>query len=226
MKILGIETSSPVFSIVLADNDRTVFEIRKDRRASGSNRDAGLFDDLRNMAGHHECRQAQAIAISIGPGLFTSLRVGLSLAKALAIAWSKPVVAVNTLDMLGISSAVIAGPVLALIDAHHNELYAARYESGKLIGGYRLTTPQELVAMISGKVTAVGSGVHRLEKYVNEWITVDHAASESFRPDAARLIEIARPRAERQQYEDIEYLEPFYLKRTDAERNRNKTDEI
>ncbi|OGC39062.1 tRNA (adenosine(37)-N6)-threonylcarbamoyltransferase complex dimerization subunit type 1 TsaB [candidate division WOR-3 bacterium RBG_13_43_14] len=226
MKIIGIETSSPVFSIALADDNTMIFEIRRGRRIFGPNRDAGLFDDVRDMLKHYEQSQISAIAISIGPGLFTSLRVGLSLAKGLAISWKKPVVAVNTLDLLGTASSVIPGPLMAVIDAHHNELYAASYKAGSRISDYRLITPEALINTLSGKWTAIGSGSALLAKYHFEGVDINYIESESFLPNAAKVIEIARPRIEQQQYERIDDLEPFYLKRTDAERNRNKTNEI
>lgn len=224
--ILGIETSSPVFSLALADENQVVYEVRKDRRVYGPSRDAGLFEDLRDILAKYGPNQIQAVAVSIGPGLFTSLRVGLSLVKGLAISWEKPVIAVNTLDVLGTASNIIAGSLMAVIDARHNELYAASYDAGRRTSDYQLITPEELIRRMNGRWTAVGSGVDLLFKYQPDKTAIDYAGVELSLPSAVKVIELARPRVVRQHYEKIEELEPFYLKRTDAERNRNKAHEV
>ncbi len=84
MKILGIETSSPLFSLCINEDGTILYEIRKNRLADEKRRDAQFFTEAKRLIDYFGRDNIGAIAISIGPGMFTSLRVGLGLAKDLS----------------------------------------------------------------------------------------------------------------------------------------------
>lgn len=221
MKILGIETSSPIFSLCLNDDEEVMHEFRQHREFEGQ-RDAGIFVEAKRLIDSLAGEGIEAIAISIGPGMFTSLRVGLGLAKGLALANSTPVVAVNTLDVVGIEPSRDAVRVLAVINAYRGEIYAAFYENGKRMGDYLLTTPDALIKSIEGRVLVIGPGCDLLKKLDLDTSGLNVMNDDHYLPSATKVVSLALPRIRQGDFDDIEFLEPYYIKRTDAERRYDK----
>ena len=223
MKILGIETSSSIFSLCLNDDENVLHEFRKQREFEG-HRDAMIFDEAKHLMDSPQGQNIAAIAISNGPGMFTSLRVGLSLAKGISLVKNIPVVAVNTLDVIGVEPSRSISPLVVVINAYRNEIYAAHYETGKRVGDYLLTTPVALAKSIRDGTFVIGPGCELLEKVgkVNGKIIKD----DQHLPSARKAVSQALPRIRQGDFDDIEFLEPFYIKRTDAERRHDKSNAV
>lgn len=225
MKILGIETSSTIFSLSVHEDKRLLCEIKRSRQSHSGSRDAGLFTEARQLIDEFDKGEITALAVSIGPGMFTSLRVGLSLAKGLALAKGIPMVAVNTLDVIGIPLSFTKEPVIAVINAFHQEIYAAVYEWGKRTSAYKLTTPDMVLDHFEGSAIIAGSGVDVFRKKglaINSEKLI-FLEEDFVLPSAVKVVSIALPRIKAKEFDDVEVLEPFYIKKTDAERNYNKT---
>lgn len=233
MKILGIETSSPLFSICLNEDARLLYEIRRERSAETDSRDGHLLVEAQRLLKCLNKERLDAIAISIGPGMFTSLRVGLSLAKGLALTKNIGIVGVNTLDVIGAFFLFLEQPVLAVINAYHGEIYAARYEQGRRVSDYLLTTPAEIIKVLKGqtmsiegknKVFIAGPGIEVFKnlkvRFHNN--NLDFINADFLLPSASRVVNLALSRITSGDFDDAEMLEPFYIKKTDAERNYNK----
>lgn len=221
MKYLGIDTSGDIFSLCLCEDDRLLIEVRKNRAAEPGVRDARFFAEAREMIRRPGMESLDAVAVSVGPGMFTSLRVGISLAKALALAWSVPVVGVNTLDLIGRSPIFGGDRILAVINAFQGDLYAALYERRRRRSGYLAVPALVLAKRFSGPLIVAGPGAGLVKKLrlpgTGRWTFID---DESVWPSARRVIQAAEPRIRRKTYDDADLLEPFYVKKTDAERNR------
>ncbi len=197
--------------------------VKKSRLHDETSRDGKFFEEAEHLLGRETDIHLDAIAVAVGPGMFTSLRVGLSLAKGLALARGIPVVGVNTLDVIGVQFSFLNKPVLAVINAFHDEIYAALYKSGERVTDYTLTSPRGLGNMLQQNTIIVGSGIDVIRKHEVSYGCDYHLVDdESFFPDAARVVRSARLRIQNGQYDDPDTLEPFYLKQTDAERNYNK----
>jgi tRNA threonylcarbamoyladenosine biosynthesis protein TsaB len=228
LKILGIETSSRTFSLALSSDADLLYELRQDRQTYGGSRDAGLFTSTKELFTRFELSDVDAIALSIGPGMFTSLRVGLSLAKGLALAHAIPVVSVNTLDIIGIPLSFTDLPVTAVINAFHKEIYTATYKHGSLVRDHELTTPELLLERIGERTILAGPGIDALSNVRRR--AADDALiflTEDFTlPSAAKTIRLAIPMVRAKKYDDIETLEPYYIKKTDAQRNYHKKNEL
>lgn len=197
--------------------------VKKSRLHDETSRDGKFFQVAEHLLRTETDICLDAIAVAVGPGMFTSLRVGLSLAKGLALARGVPVVGVNTLDVIGLQFSFIDTPVLAVINAFHDEIYAALYKSGERTTDYTLTTPRGLGDMLQQKTIIVGSGIDVIRKHeVSYGCDYPFVDDKSFYPDAARVVRSARLRIQNCQYDNPDTLEPFYLKQTDAERNYNK----
>ncbi len=224
MKILGIETSSSLFSLCVNEDEKTIYEIRKNRLIDMKSRDAQFFTEAKKLIEYFRPDRIGALAISIGPGMFTSLRIGLSLAKGLAFVQNIPIVAVNTLDVIGLSMSFSHYPILAVINAYHQEIYAALYKNGKRLTEYLLTTPEEVKKFLKDKTMVVGTGIEvfKRKKSILKTENLYFVGDDFLLPNAAKVVKIALPRIQAGTFVDPEVLEPFYIKKTDAERNYNK----
>lgn len=225
MKILGIETSSPVFSLCLSNDDKVVHEFSRQREFEG-HKDGLIFEEAKRLLDSMSGERIDAIAVSIGPGMFTSLRVGLSLAKGFAIVNGTPVVAVNTLDVIGVKQSCLVSPLVAVINAYRGEIYAAFYENGVRTSDYLLTTPAELTGMIKVRTHAAGPGTDLLQAGGVDGQKLGIVGGDQYLPSASAVVAIAWPRIQRGDFDDIAVLEPCYIKKTDAERKYDKSDAV
>ncbi|MDR1401135.1 MAG: tRNA (adenosine(37)-N6)-threonylcarbamoyltransferase complex dimerization subunit type 1 TsaB [Endomicrobium sp.] len=123
MKILAIETSGKTFSLAINECGRNVASFYYDCGNAHSEMIIPamerLLKDTRNT-----CQDIDKFAVSIGPGSFTGIRVGITMAKTFAQALNKPIVAVDTLSILEKSSIKIKGTkIISAVDALRNEVY-------------------------------------------------------------------------------------------------------
>lgn len=127
MILLGVETATAVCGIALVEGGTVLAEKWVEERFAHAEKIFGLLDDVLGTA-HERLRDVQGIAVSIGPGSFTGLRIGLSVVKGLHLATGVPVVAVPTLWPLAQNAerearAMGAGSILAVLDARRGEVY-------------------------------------------------------------------------------------------------------
>lgn len=131
--ILGLETATSICSVGIADNEKVIAEIRFDIKNVHAEVLSASIEQLLRLSGI-ALKNIEAFAVSIGPGSFTGLRIGLATAKGLAFASGKPLVAVGTLlaqagasNQWPVNSAQWS--VVAVMKARAGEVYAARFQS-------------------------------------------------------------------------------------------------
>ena len=172
-----------------------------------------------------------AVAVDIGPGLFTGMRVGIASAKAIAQVLDVPIIGVTSLDILATAIGETDDVIACVIDARRGEVYWSlyRYIDSKL---RQVSTPQAstveecaLQTIDRGQSTLfVGNGALR---YRNEIELVVAGVLPSFQfademaslPTAVVLAQIAHERALRQEWQEADSLVPEYLRLPDAEIN-------
>jgi len=163
MKVLGIDTSTTCGSIGLIHDESVISEYLLNLSITHSER---LLDAIDLVLGKARCALADldGFAISLGPGSFTGVRIGVSTVKGLAYAVQKRVVGVSTLDVL--ASQVSSTPYLIcpVIDARKGEVYSAfyRYEDFnrlKRLSEYQAIKPEVLFGMLKEPTIFVGDGV-------------------------------------------------------------------
>jgi tRNA threonylcarbamoyladenosine biosynthesis protein TsaB len=179
------------------------------------------------------CRQAGvdldeigAVAVDVGPGLFSGLRVGVASAKTFAQALRVPVVGVTSLDLLAFPVRHSSRLIVPAIDARRGELYYALYRQvpggAQRLSPYRLATPSELVSELVAEgedCLFVGDGPLRYPDLLGELIGSDFGGPAAAHPSAAALVELAHPLAMREEFVQPWELEPLYLRKSDAEIN-------
>jgi tRNA threonylcarbamoyl adenosine modification protein YeaZ len=125
--VLGIETSSPIGSVALVEDGRLLAEASHDTPNSHGERLLGLIEELFVRTGR-ERRDLDRIAVGRGPGAFTGLRIGLSLAQGIAQGLSIPAVGIGSLRALALGgSSTLPSVRVALLDARRGELFLACY---------------------------------------------------------------------------------------------------
>lgn len=163
MRVLGIDTATSIGSVGLVEDGRVTVE-RSWHAAPGHAET--LAPLLRELLADTGCTVARldAVAVSIGPGSFTGLRIGLSLAKGLAFAGGMPVVPVPTLDALAeVGGAEPGELVCPILDARKGELYAALFVASKTgpleqLFDAMLVTPEDLFRRIDRPCRFLGDG--------------------------------------------------------------------
>lgn len=170
------------------------------------------------------------VAVDIGPGLFTGLRVGIATAKAMASALRVPVIGLSSLDLLAHQVRHSPRLIVPVIDAKRGEVFSATYRHVQ--GGIqRLSEPRVgTAADLANELRAhredallVGDGALRYAGVLAEDSgQVELGQLGTQWPSAADLVELAQPRALREEFVQPWELEPLYLRKSDAEINWEK----
>ena len=160
-KLLTIQTATPAGSVALTDGERLLGELFLDVRRPHGGWLLGAVEQLLVAAGT-SVADLDGFGVTIGPGSFTGLRVGLATVKGLAQASAKPVAGVSTLRTLALQAPHAALPVCALLDARKKEVYAGMFawQEGlpRPLGPERVLTPEQLLHELTGPVLFVGDG--------------------------------------------------------------------
>ncbi len=161
MRVLAVETSTLSGGAALLDGERIVGEYTLDVRITHSERLMAAIDQILTDSGW-TARDLEGLAVSVGPGSFTGLRVGLSTVKGLALALSIPVAAVPTLDAMAAMLPFASLPVCPVLDARKREVYASRYRWDGLTmrreWEYLAIAPDDLARRLDEPVIVVGDG--------------------------------------------------------------------
>ena len=172
MKILGIDTSTRCGSVGLIDEGEVISEYLLNIPITHSERLLGAIDYLIREA-HCPMEELDGWAISLGPGSFTGLRIGVSTVKGLAYATRKPVAGVSSLDVLASQISPTPYLICPILDARKGEVYTAfyRYDETNLLkrlSDYQAMRPQDLVKNIKGKIIFVGEGIKTYGDYLGK----------------------------------------------------------
>lgn len=223
MIVLGIETSTPQMSVAIGTETEILGRISVAGRARQEAVTPALEQLLRWAA--IDLHQVGGIAVAVGPGLFTGLRVGVETAKTLAQVLPAPILGLSSLDALAYAHRYTHKRIAAVIDARRSEVFFSVYRA--VPGGvmrdteHAVGSPDHLVAeleAVAGEVLAVGNGAmlyrHELEELGSR---IEVATSLSAHPDAAALVELAVPRLLREEHDRLHDVVPLYLRKSDAE---------
>ena len=212
MKILAIDTSTHYLSMaVVKENKILAHRNIKLRKILSSSIILEIERILKKAK--FSLSGLDGFAVGLGPGSFTSLRVGLSTIKAFSFALEKPVVGISSLDVLAMNVKE-DGSICVLSDAKRNLLYAAFYEkkNGEIErkSDYLLVSLENLEERISTETILVGDGINILGQ-ATEKIKGKLTSPSQWRPQAKNLALLALKRFERKEFDDVDKLVPLYL---------------
>ncbi|MGH2706604.1 MAG: tRNA (adenosine(37)-N6)-threonylcarbamoyltransferase complex dimerization subunit type 1 TsaB [Actinomycetota bacterium] len=226
MLVLGIETSTPQTSVTIGSEQGIIGSCQISRGASHAEFLLPAVEFLLQHAGL-SYRNLSGVAVGLGPGLFTGMRIGVTTAKTIAQALSIPIVGVPSLDLLAFDVRYSHKVICPALDAKRSEVFFAFYRQVpggvSRISEYMVGSPEHLAAEIEGQaseVLLVGSGAllyrDRLEEGAQhmEFGTLSGAF-----PRASSLVELAVPRLYREDFDRLLDVEPMYMRRSQAELN-------
>jgi len=164
--ILGIETATQICSVALTDNTELVAEYRLNIKNAHERVIAGAIDNILSDAKTRP-QQLSGIAVSIGPGSFTGLRIGLSIAKGIALPYRIALTGVNTLQALAAQCPVQNGTICAVILSRADEFYHAVYErrnfQDELIQDVGVASADEIRASLPAGTFIIGQPYSKLK---------------------------------------------------------------
>ncbi|TMQ25030.1 MAG: tRNA (adenosine(37)-N6)-threonylcarbamoyltransferase complex dimerization subunit type 1 TsaB [Candidatus Rokuibacteriota bacterium] len=161
MRVLAVETSSLAGGVALLDDERLVAEYLLDVSVTHSERLMAAVDQVLTGA-RWTGRDLGGLAVAVGPGSFTGLRIAVSTAKGLALALGLPIAAVPTLDAMAAALPWAALPVCPVLDARKGEVYASLYRwdgaAMRREWEYLALAPEALAARLGEPTLLVGDG--------------------------------------------------------------------
>ena len=225
MLIAGIDTATAQVSVAVGGHEGVLASTQSVRGRQHA--------EILTPSIEFVCRQARielseisVVAVDLGPGLFTGLRVGVAAAKAMAHALGVPMIGVRSLDLLAFPVRFTSRLIVATIDARRGELFYAFYRQVpggvQRISEHFVGSPEDLASELmaaSEECLLVGDGAIRYRE-VFEGLKKCEIVEEGFAyPSASSLVLLAHAKALREDWVKPWDLQPLYLRKPDAEIN-------
>ncbi len=214
--ILNIETSTQVCSASIAKNGKVIAFKESFEDRSHASLLTVFIDELLSENGIKP-DYLEAVCVSEGPGSYTGLRIGVSVAKGICYAKNIPLIAANTLQaMASMASNKITGEknlLCPMIDARRMEVYSAVFNSD--ITQIRKTIAEIIdehsyaKELLLNKIAFFGDGADKCKQLIKH----DNALFiDGIYPSAKYMAPLAQKAFNNKQFKDVAYFEPFYLK--------------
>jgi tRNA threonylcarbamoyladenosine biosynthesis protein TsaB len=231
MRILALDTSGLVVSAAVAEDGRLIAETFLHYRKTHSQT---LLPLIADMLGRIEMRVSDmdVLALAVGPGSFTGLRIGVCTVKGLAMPGNIPIAPVPTLDALAYTCALFGGLTCPIMDARRDQVYTALYRTGrgcieeKLMDDAALPVAElcERLAGYGAPVLFCGDGVNvyaeRIKAAMGEFAVMAPPAQRLQR--GASVAFLGQKMAEEGRLVPHQALAPYYLRQSQAEQRYGK----
>lgn len=234
MRILAIETSGATQSVAALDGGDLLVDLPLNRVQRGAQSLAPTLAQLLRQVSWKPS-DIELVAVAVGPGSFTSLRVGVTTAKTFAYAISAHVLGIGTLEIIAAQATDIApgGQVAVAIDAQRGDVYAALYRAGVQGSGSNtqrvpgvqgelevlqppaIVRADQWIASLAGDMQASGPALEKLAERVPPGVRV--ASPDQWQPTASTLAQLAAAKHAAGERGDVWHLNPLYLRKSAAE---------
>ena len=210
--ILHIDTAVENASICLATEEEILgFDRNDDPRGHSSWLHQAILDTCQKA--RITLNDLDAVAVTIGPGSYTGLRVGLSAAKGICFSLGKPLIAINTLELIasGVNEPT-AKYICPMIDARRMEVFTALYsiklEQVMAPGALVLDEGSFSERLEEGRVVFAGNGAVKFRKIISH----PNAVFTDGMPSADKMRTLAFDAFRHKKFSDVAYTEPLYVK--------------
>lgn len=223
MLILGIDTATSQVGCAVGGHEGVIASAQA---AKGRRHAENLAPQIQFV-----CRQAEVelseigvVAVDLGPGLFTGMRVGIATAKALAFALGVQMIGIPSLDLLAFPLRFSNRVIVTVIDARRGEVFYAFYR--QVPGGVQRMSdhlvgrPDDVASQITAmgdEVLLVGDGAHRYIEHFDHIPRVELAENSRSFPSARSLVQLAHAQALREEFHQPSELAPIYLRKPDVD---------
>ena len=209
-RIILIETSTALCSVALAEEGNIVAYRESSAPKAHASLTAVFIQEMLSERGLTTAG-CDAVCVSMGPGSYTGLRVGVSTAKGLCFGSGKPLLAVGTLDTLVAQADSDARFIIPMVDARRMEVYTAVFENG-----IQLTETAPVIIdensfaeyLEQGPCLFIGDGAGKCADVIRH----PNATFIQCHPKASSMLVPASAAYKEKRFEDVAYFEPFYLK--------------
>lgn len=228
MIVLGIESSSTHGGVALVGREGVIAEYVLNVEATYAERLMPAVDRVLQDA-RMTIPEVGGLAVSMGPGSFTGLRIGFSTVKGLALATGKPIVGVATLQAMAWGLPYCRYPLCPMLDARKKEVYCAlfEYRDGELICVMeeRALSPQALVAQINQPTLFIGDGWRVYGAFLRKalgGLAIPPPGSRGASP--AAVADLGRQKLLKGERDPVDTLVPRYIRPSEAELKRRERD--
>lgn len=222
MKVLGLEASTAAGSVALVDERELQGELWFNSPRTHSERILHGVDQILRGAGLHP-QDIQGVAVGLGPGSFTGIRIALSTAKGLALALSIPLVGVPTLEAMAHNVPFWPQDICPMVDARRGHVYGAvfqaAYRSMEQKEGQRVRELTSWLRVFSDATIFLGTGAVAYRETIRKILgsRAHFPPAELLHPRAAVIARLGLERMNSGVADDLDHLEPLYLKRSEPE---------
>lgn len=225
MLVLGIESATAQVGCAIGGHEGVLASAHSSRAKRHAEILTPQIDFVRRQA-RVELREISVVAVDLGPGLFTGLRVGIASAMAIAHALSVPMIGVASLDLLAFPVRFTSKLIVAAIDARRGELFHAFYRpvpgGVQRVSEYVVSSPDDLASELLARneeYLLVGDGALRYHEVFDGLRKVELADGGFAHPSAASLVQLAHAQALREQWVRPWEITPLYLRKPDVDIN-------
>ena len=219
-RALAIETSGRIGSVALIDEDGAIEEREFQHGLQHAAMLIPLIDELCQKRGWKPA-DMEEVYVSVGPGSFTGLRIGITLAKTLAFATGAKLVAVPSMRVLVENASAEARHAIVVLDAKREQVFTARFERAE--GNWVERETEHLEALSSmlqrapRPVELIGEGIAYHTQYIPQDREILITPEERWRARAGVLARIGRESAREGKFVDPFLLEPIYIRPPEAQ---------
>jgi tRNA threonylcarbamoyladenosine biosynthesis protein TsaB len=227
MKILAVDTATKSCSVAVTDGEVVCAELTTVNDQTHSKHLLEMVHTVTQMAGL-SVTDLSGFAVTIGPGSFTGLRIGISSIKGLAVAFDKPVVGISSLEALAQQTVPGSYLVVPCLDARKGEIYFAHY---RFVNGLLtkekdevVRPPDQVIKGILEPCIFVGSGAQVYQELIRQELSGNAliAPQNCHIIRASTVAYLGMKRLENDDVDDINALVPHYIRQSDAELNFTK----
>lgn len=223
MLLLALDTSTPIISVAVLKNDSPLAFLSYSRGRSDSGQLLSAVDSVLSYA-HHKLEDCRAVAVALGPGSFTGLRVGIATAQGLAEGGGLTVVGVPTLEAYAYALSGVEGLLCPMLDARKNEVYVAgyRWEEDQLVELWppSASSPDTLALRVGSRSALLfgeGASVYRDRLSASLGSKVRFGPTDLALSNAFRIARLGAERLEREGGLEPAELRPIYGRPSEAE---------
>ena len=224
MKVLGIDTSSNATSIAVIEDNKLICEYTVNTKTTHSQKLMPMIENMLSMSGIN-IKEIDAIAICIGPGSFTGLRIGMATAKAISHVNNLPIIGVNSLEILAGNMDLCNKKICSILDAQRNQVYTGRYkfENGSIVEIQQVDVVEienllEEISKDNDEWILVGEAVYKYEDKIKEIKNIDIPAPSHNVTKASSLCSIAMEKYNNNvDIHNCYDINPMYIRKSQAE---------
>lgn len=224
MKILGIDTSTMAANVAVLEDDKLICEYTINTKKTHSQKLMPMIENMLNLS-DISIKDIEAIAICVGPGSFTGLRIGMATAKAMSHVNNIPIVGVNSLEVLATNMDLCNRKICSILDAQRNQVYTGKYiiENGELkeLEEISINPIDDLLKELEESLdnwVILGEATYKYKDKIESISNIEIPSSANNITKASSLCNIARKKIiENKDIHNCYDINPMYIRKSQAE---------